>query len=174
MSENTNAEVPGAEILDDFERFSPKNDVFRRSWWDDRIRNRKTELFYATYRDPLQTWRKADGFTQKDYALRNAAWHVSDLFTEMKQDEDRREGFSDVFTLQRDAVGEKIDPGTPEETAAEIKRVARAFGAGAVGITQYDERWQYATRFSDMSLTEKPPEVDESLAQVIVVAQPME
>ena len=174
MSESMKPDVPGAEILEDFERFYQKNDVFRRSWWDERIRNPKTERFYATHSEPLQTWRKADGFTQKDYALRNAAWHVSDLFTELKQDEDRREGFSDVFTLQRDAANEKTEVGTPEETAEEIKRVGKAFGAGLVGITKYDERWQYASRFSDMSLTEKAPEVDESLAHVIVVAQPMD
>ena len=174
MSKNVNDDVAGAEILGDFERFHQKNDVFRRSWWDERIRNPKTERFYATHSDPLQTWRKADGFSQKDYALRNAAWHVSDLFTEFKQDEDRREGFSDVFTLQRDAASEKTEVGTPEETAEEIKRVAKAFGAGLVGVTQYDERWQYASRFSDMSLTERTSEVDESLANVIVVAQPMD
>ncbi len=173
MSEKTN-EVPGAEIQDDFERFNQKNDVFRRSWWDERIRNAKTERFYNTHREPLQTWRKADGFTQKDYALRNASWHVSDLFTELNREQDRREGFSDVFTLQKDAASEKISVGTPEEGAVEIKRVGKAFGAGLVGITQYDERWQYTHRFSDMSGTERPSEVDESLANVIVVAQPMD
>ena len=174
MSETLNNDVPGAEILEDFERFHQKNDVFRRSWWDERVRSQKAELFYETYRQPLQTWRKAEGFTQKDYALRNAAWHVSDLFTEMKENEDRREGFSDVFTLQREVASTKIDAGTPTEAAEEIKRVAEAFGAGAVGITNYDERWQYASRFSDMSLTERPPEVDESLPHVIVVTQPMD
>jgi len=173
MSENR-IDVPGAEIQEDFERFNQKNDVFRRSWWDERIRNVKTERFYDTYREPLKTWRKADGFTQKDYALRNASWHVSDLFTELKQEQDRREGFSDVFTLQRDAASEKIEVGTPEEGAAEIKRVGKAFGAGLIGITRYDERWQYTNRFSDMSGTERPSEVDESLANVIVVAQPMD
>ena len=174
MSDNMNGDVPGAEIQEDFERFNQKNDVFRRSWWDERIRNQKTERFYDTYREPLQTWRQADGFTQKDYALRNASWHVSDLFTDLNQEQDRREGFSDVFTLQQDAANEKIDSGSPEQTAAEIKQVGKAFGAGLVGITQYDERWQYTHRFSDMSGVERPSEVDESLVNVIVVAQPMD
>ncbi len=80
------------EIMADFERFNQKNDVFRRSWWDANIRSEKSRLFYKTYREPLKSWRKADGFTQKDYAFRNATWHVSDLFTEMKENEDRREG----------------------------------------------------------------------------------
>ena len=82
----------GFEVLENFERFNQKDDIFRRSWWDDSIRSEKSELFYATYREPLKTWRRADGFTQKDYALRNASWHVSDIFTELKEDRDRREG----------------------------------------------------------------------------------
>lgn len=164
----------GYEILLDFERFHQKNDVFRRSWWDTTIRNKKSERFYITYREPLKTWRKADGFTQKDYALRNASWHVSDLLTEMKEHQDRREGFSDAFTLQRDVAENKIELGTPKEAAVEIKKVARTFGAGMVGITNYDERWEYAKKFSDMSSTEREPEIPSTLKHVIVVAQPMD
>ena len=141
----------GFIVLDTFQRFHQKNDVFRRSWWDERIRSPKSRLFYETYREPLKTWRKADGFTQKDYALRNAAWHVSDLFTELKEDQDRREGFTDAFTLQRDVAGQKIELGSPEEAAREIKMVAKTLGAGLVGITGYDERWEYAGKFSDLN-----------------------
>ena len=164
----------GFEILPTFKRFHQKNDVFRRSWWDPRIRSKKTERFYTTYREPLKTWRKADGFTQKDYALRNASWHVSDLFTEIKEGEDRREGFSDAFTLQRDVAKEKIELGSPVEAAMEVKKVARAFGAGLVGITHYDERWEYAKKISDMSGEEREPEIPPHLKNVIVVAQPMD
>ena len=103
----------GFQLLPTFQRFNQKDDVFRRSWWDKRIRNRKTELFYETYREPLKTWRTVDGFTQKDYALRNATWHVSDIFTELKQDEDRREGFSDEFTLYRDVAEEQMGSRQP-------------------------------------------------------------
>ena len=149
----------GFEILANFERFNQKNDIFRRSAWDDRIRSEKSEIFYSTYRQPLKDWCAVDGFTQRDYALRNAAWHVSDLFTEMKETEDRREGFTDVFTLQRDRASEKLEFSTPAQSAKEIKRVAKAFGAGLVAITHYDQRWEYKYKFSDQSLTEKAPEI---------------
>ena len=69
----------GFDVGPEFERFDQRNDVFRRSWWDARIRSDRSKQFYATYREPLTLWRRTDGFTQKDYALRNAAWHVSDL-----------------------------------------------------------------------------------------------
>ena len=164
----------GFHLRPHFKRFNQKDDVFRRSWWDERIRTRKSELFYETYREPLKTWRKVDGFTQKDYALRNAAWHVSDLFTELKQDQDRREGFSDEFTLYRDVAEEQMDLGTPTQAAAEIKRVGKAFGADLIGIAEYDERWMYVNKFSDTSKREKPQEIPEGLPSVIVVAQAMD
>lgn len=164
----------GFQLLPTFKRFNQKDDLFRRSWWDKRIRNRKSELFYQTYREPLKTWRRADGFTHRDYALRNAAWHVSDIFTELKQDHDRREGFSDEFTLYREVAAEQFDLGTPEAAATEIKRVAAGFGADLIGITDYDERWMYANKFSDMSQKEKPQEIPVDLSSVIVVAQAMD
>ncbi len=164
----------GFHLRPHFERFNQKDDVFRRSWWDERIRTRKSELFYETYREPLKTWRKVDGFTQKDYALRNAAWHVSDLFTELKQDQDRREGFSDEFTLYRDVAEERMDLGTPAQAAAEIKRVGKSFGADLIGVAEYDERWMYVHKFSDMRQREKPQEIPEGLSSVIVVAQAMD
>ena len=169
-----NDAAAGFEILDDFQRFDQKDDVFRRSWWDARIRSEKSALFYATYREPLKTFRKADGFTQKDYALRNAAWHVSDIFTELKEDENRREGFSDEFSLYRDVASVQQEMGTPADAAVEIKQVARLFGADLVGITGFDERWLYTQKFSDLRGQSKPQELPDGLDNVIVVAQSMD
>ena len=164
----------GFEIQPDFERFDQKNDVFRRSWWDERIRSAKSERFYSTYRDPLQNFRAAEGFTQKDYALRNAAWHVSDIFTDLKVGEDRREGFNDEFSIYQDVASVRQEFATPGDAAAEIKRVALAFGADLVGITDYDERWLYAAKFSDISRQSKPQELPAGLTSVIVTAQAMD
>ncbi len=167
-------QAAGFEILDDFARFHQKDDVFRRSWWDERIRSEKARLFYATYREPLKTFRKADGFTQRDYALRNAAWHVSDIFTELKEKEDRREGFSDEFSLYRDVAEIQQEMGTPDAAAALIKRVAKGFGADLVGVTHFDERWLYTQKFSDLRQREKPQELPPNLPNVIVTAQAMD
>ena len=51
----------GFDIQPDFERFAQKNDVFRRSWWDEQVKSEKSRLFYDTYLEPLESWRKADG-----------------------------------------------------------------------------------------------------------------
>lgn len=162
----------GFEVLDDFERFSQVNDVFSRSFWDERIRNDKAELFYATYRRPLTKWRKANGFTQRDYALRNASWHVSDVFTEMHEPA-RRDGFLDPLSMLRDGPDEPLVQESPEVAAAEIKQVAKVFGADLAGITAYDERWVYTERFSAETGAAKPNDLPEGLTSVIVIGQAM-
>jgi ferredoxin len=164
----------GFDVGPDFERFAQRNDIYRRSWHDPAIRSPRSERFYATYRETLAHWRKAEGFTQRDYALRNAAWHVSDLFTEYRRDQDRREGFSDPYTLQLPEAAERVAFDSPQVAAEEIKRVARAFGAGAVGIAARDERWLYTAKMSDMSGIERPVDIPEGLDHVIVVAMPMD
>ena len=161
-------------VMEEFERFSQKYDVFRRSFWDKHVKTEKSRRFYRTYRDTLDSWRKADGFTQRDYALRNASWHVSDLFTEYKENEDRREGFNDAFTLQREVADEAVEFESPEAAAIEIKRVARGFGADLVGITAMDLRWLYTEKFSDISGTARPNDIPEDLRSVIVTAQAMD
>lgn len=129
--------------------------------------------FYRTYREALRDWRSADGFRQQDYALRNAAWHVSDLFTEAREADDRREGFSDAFTQNRDPAPERVGIGTPAQAAAEVKRVARLFGAADAGICAVDRRWLYTRKFSDMSGTSRENDIDHGLTNVIVTVQPM-
>ena len=37
--------------------------------------------------------RRGDGFTQKDFALRNASWLISDIMTDRFATDGRREGF---------------------------------------------------------------------------------
>jgi reductive dehalogenase len=173
ISEETDQEA-GFEILDSFERFHQKNEMFRRSQWDSRVRTEKTERFYATHSRPLSNLRNTVGFTQKDYSLRNAAWHISDILADVHTGEGRREGFTDVFTLQVDAATQKSDIGTPKQAAEMIKSIARLFGADIAGITAFDERWHYESRFSDIDGVEKAPEIPEKLENVIVLAIAMD
>ena len=163
----------GFEINEDFELFPQKNEMFRRSWWDPTIRNARTEAFYQGHSEPVVTHRRARGFHQKDYAIRNAAWRLSDVLMDVHGEGGRREGFTDVFTLQRDVSPRRADLGGPEDAARQIKKAARALGAALVGVTHYDARWQYSARFRDGSGEELPPEIPPGLDHVIVVAVPM-
>ncbi len=161
-------------ILESFERFSQRNDVLCRSWWDPSVRSAATELFYRTYRKPLDNWRTVDGFTQRDYSLRNAAWHIADLFAELKEDEDRREGFLDELTFLREGAESRVPVGSAVEMSAEIKRVARSFGADLVGVAPLDARWVYTHKYSARTEREKPNDLPDGLAHTIVIANEMD
>jgi len=164
----------GYEVLSDFERFHQKDDVFSRSFWDDEVRSGRSELFYETYRTPLKKWKTVDGFTQRDYALRNASWHLPDIFAELKEAQDRREGFLDSFTVQREGPTEQVAVPDAAAQATEIKHVARTFGADLVGITDYDERWVYASTYSRREDGMKDHELPPGMTSVIVIAQAMD
>ena len=166
--------LAGFPVLPEFERFHQKNDVFSRSFWDDEVRSGRSELFYETYRTPLKKWKKVEGFTQRDYAIRNASWHLPDIFAELKEDEDRREGFLDEFTVLRPGPDDRVEVPDPAAQAREIKHVAATFGADLVGITDYDERLTYASKYSRLKDGMKPPEIPEGTTSVIVIAQAMD
>jgi ferredoxin len=157
-----------------FERFSQVDDVFNRSWWDDAVRSPETERFFESYRRPLEEWRRARGFRRRDYALRNAAWHGADIFAELKEAEDRREGFLDPLTVLRDASDEREKFDSPEAAAADLKQVALVLGADVVGIAEADERWLYSERYSREADGAKPNQMDPSLDRVVVIGQAMD
>jgi len=166
--------LAGFEVLDHFERFSQKNDIYSRAFWDPDVHSDRTDLFFETYRTPLKTWKRAEGFGQKDYALRNASWHLPDIFAELKEDANRREGFLDPFTIHREGPTERVPVESPSDMSLDIKHVAKVFGADLVGITGYDERWVYTHAYSRLGETEKPQELPGDLPNVIVIAQEMD
>ena len=174
MPSATDDHNAGFVIGADFERFSQVDDVFSRSFWDPTVRSEHSDRFYATYRRPLTAWRTAKGFTQRDYALRNAAWHVSDVFTEMYEDQGRRDGFLDPLSMLRDGADAPLDVGSPEQAAKDLKRAATTLGANQVGITANDERWLYTERLSATTGSGKPNDLPEGLGHVIVIAQAMD
>ncbi len=171
-----NSDADARFEIDDsaFERFSQVDDVFSRSFWDDRIRDDKTATFYATYRRPLEEWRKARGFRRQDYALRNAAWHVADIFAELREDDDRRDGFLDPLSLLRDASTEKAEVGDTSTASADLKKVAEVLGANLVGITEYDDRWIYTERYSRINGGPKPNDIGPEHTHCIVIGQAMD
>ncbi len=167
-------ERAGFEVDADFERFPQRMDVFSRSFWDDSIQSPKTARFYETYRTPLQSWRTVDGFTQRDYAVRNAAWHVPDILAELKEDEDRREGFLDEFSVHREGPGVRFEVEDVDRFTREVKQVARSFGADLVGVAPYDERWVYSSKYSRGTDGEKDVVLPDEVTSVIVIAQSMD
>jgi epoxyqueuosine reductase len=163
----------GIEITEEFERFTQRNDVFTRAFWDDTVRTKQTDGFFASYRMQA-TPRRGDGFSQRDFALRNASWLISDVMTDRHANQGRREGFQAPISYDTPVAPTQV---TIDDTAAmsnEIKRVAKFFGADLCGVTDMDERWLYASRIDTRDLSEAPNELPAGMTSVIVLGHEMD
>ena len=99
--------LAGIEVTNEFTRFNQRNDIFTRAFWDDRVQSKQTDAFFASYRMEAVP-RRGNGFTQRDFALRNAAWLISDLVTNRYAEEGRREGFQAPISYDTPIAPEKL------------------------------------------------------------------
>jgi reductive dehalogenase len=165
----------GFDVLDYFERFDQKFDVFNRSSWDPTMRSQKAQAFYTSHNMGVAPKRNTDGFRQEDYALRNASWQVMHFFADLKlESEDRSEGFLDSYTVHSPPAPNRRAVSSPEAMSREIKAVAKLFGADLAGICAYDERWIYTHNYSRRKDLSKPVDLPPGLTSVIVTAHAME
>jgi reductive dehalogenase len=119
--------------------------------------------------------RKADGFGQRDYALRNATWHVTNVLRDLRRkDDNRKEGFFDTFTAHAEGWPEPYPFESAEAAIDNLRRAADSMGAGLLGVCEYDERWIYSARYSEQTKASKPVDVPEDLPRVIVIGEPMD
>ncbi len=166
-------EAAGFEILDGFERFNQRDEVFSRAWWDETVHTQKVLDFYNGSNDPKI--RTADGFTQRDYALRIAAWSVANTYRERGMAETGMgEGFQSVLGEYRPTFKERMAVDSADDMTTEIKGLAKLFGADLVGITEYDERWVYTNAYSTRHREERPNEDFEGMRHVIVLGHEMD
>ncbi len=163
----------GIEVTQDFEQFSQRNDVFTRAFWDETVRTKATDGFFASYRMEASP-RRGDGFTQRDFALRNAAWLISDVMTDRYADQGRREGFQASISYDTPVAPMKVEVGDPAKMSSEIKRVANFFGADLCGVADMDSRWLYASRIDTRDFSEAPSDLPEGMTSVIVLGHEMD
>ncbi|MCR9139669.1 MAG: 4Fe-4S dicluster domain-containing protein [Alphaproteobacteria bacterium] len=168
------ADSRNIRITPEFEPFFQPDDMFSRGFWDRGFANKLTMRFFRSFVKPKERERDEEGFTQQDFALRNGPWVVTEMFAEMHKARDRRDGFTDDFTPHLPPKVEPADMGTPQEAARRIKKVAKLYGSDLVGITAYDPRWTYRSKFSARSLSSKPVELPEGLTGVIVLGKAMD
>lgn len=163
----------GIETTQEFERFTQRNDMFTRAFWDTRIRSKLTDRFFASYRMEAAP-RRGDGFSQRDFALRNASWLVSDIISNRGNETGRREGFQAAIANDTPVAPMQQEVGDPAEMASEIKRIASFFGADLCGITGMDERWLYTTRVDTRDMSEAPNDLPSGMTSVIVMGHQMD
>jgi epoxyqueuosine reductase len=163
----------GIETTDEFKQFAQKNDVFTRAFWDPTVRTNKTDAFFGSYRMEAIP-RRGDGFTQKDFALRNASWLISDIMTDRHANKGRREGFQAPISNDTPVAEEKVEYQNPSDASAEIKKVSQFFGSDLCGITHLDKRWLYSKRVDVRDMSEVELGLPEGLSSVIVLGHQMD
>ena len=163
----------GIEITGAFRRFRQRDDAFTRAFWDPEVRSKQTDAFFASYRMEA-TPRRGAGFTQKDFALRNASWLISDIMTDRFADKGRREGFQAALSADTPIAPMQVEVNDPAAMSAEVKRIARFFGANLAGVTEFDERWIYESRVDARDASEAPVELPDGMTSVIVLGHEMD
>ena len=162
----------GFVVSEDFERFNQLNDMFTRAFWDDSVRSKDTDAFFEGHRvQPLP--RKSIGFRQKDFALRNASWSVSDSFSNRSAGEGKRQGFQSYMESDTPVSEIKLDIENRDEFTRELKKVSKLFGADLVGITTVDERWHYSHRVDTRKFEPVENDLPQDCMHVIVLGHSM-
>jgi epoxyqueuosine reductase len=168
-------EKTGFDLSDEFSRFDQRNEIYCRSEWDPEIQSKKATEFFDGHYMPKARARKADGFGQRDYALRNATWHVTNVLRDLRREsDDRKEGFFDTFTAHEEGWPEPYVFESEADATKNLRRAAKTMGAGMLGVCVYDERWMYSARFSEKTKESKPLDILEDLPRVIVIGEPMD
>ncbi|WP_457649441.1 hypothetical protein [Profundibacter sp.] len=117
----------GFEVTRDFVPFNQMNDMFTGAFWDPLVKSGDTDAFFASYR----TVAAPRG---------QAGWAISDIISDRAAATGLREGFQGSFANDTPVAPMWADLSDPADETAEIKALARMFGADLVGITEVDER----------------------------------
>ncbi len=168
-------ELTGFQVLENFEQFDQRNDIYCRSLWDPDVMSDKASAFFRGYFMPDARSRRTDGFSQRDYALRNAAWHVTNLLRDINRSETgRKEGFFDHFSSHEEGWPEPYVFDSPGQATTDVRKVAGLCGADLFGVCAYDQRWMYSGIFDERALASKPLDIPDDLPHVIVVGESMD
>lgn len=162
----------GIDTTDDFARFSQLNDMFSRAFYDDAIASDDTRGFFDSYRMHAAA-RRGDGFSQRDFALRNAAWSVSDMVSARRNDVGKREGFTAPIEIDTPVAEQALAIDDRAAFTGELKAIARLFGADLVGVTDHDERWVYSARVDIRDFSEAENPLPDDISHVIVLGHAM-
>ena len=162
------------QVLPSHEPFHQHNDMFSRGFWDPRFRTPITMKFFKSFVKPTTRVRDEPGFSQQDFALRNGPWAVTEMLAEMHKDRDQRDGFTDPFTPHLPPKVDPADVGDERTAARHVKKVAKLYGADLVGITKYDPRWTYRSKFSARTVTSQPVDIPPEVTNVVVLGKSMD
>ncbi len=165
--------LAGIEVADDFEPFNQRDDMFARAFWDKSVRSEKSDAFFKGHLGSGYP-RRAAGFSQKDIALRNASWAISDLVSARSAKEGKREGFQAPIEVASRVSKNRLEFEDKGALTSEIKNLAKLFGADLVGITDFDTRWIYKSRVDIRGFKDVSHDLPEGMTHVIVMGHAMD
>src|SRR4051812_40778540 len=110
----------GFELTEGFQRFNQSNDIYTRGQWDSRIRSEKVlNWFRGMFRTGLGA-RNADGYSVRDFALRNAGWMGANLTIQRSLHLGRTDGFLDYIRPCSEPNPEPVAVESPKAMSEEI------------------------------------------------------
>lgn len=168
-----NDAAAGIELDDSFARFSQMHDMFTRAFWDDTVRNTDSDAFFSSYRIEAAP-RRGDGFALKDFALRNAAWSISDMFSDRGAEHGEREGFQAPMRAGTPVAAQQLVVEDKAAFTAQTKAIARLFGADLAGVAEFDPRWHYTQRVDVRTFSPVANELPDGLTHVLVLGHAMD
>lgn len=165
--------LAGIETDETFEPFNQRNDMFARAFWDETVQSDAAYAFFKGHAG-VGNPRRSAGFTQKDIALRNASWAISNMISSRSAKEGKREGFMAPIEVASGVAEQRVEIEDSGEFTQEIKNLARLFGADLVGVTDYDERWIYKSRVDIRGFKDVSHDMPEGMTHVIVMGHSMD
>jgi epoxyqueuosine reductase len=150
-------------------RFDQKNEMFKRSTWDEKMRVHSKRFREVRYQERA-------GYQKLDYAFRNAAWNLEWGFGLGNSRSDYGlYSWNDIPPRIRQYV-ETGDPvrKSPEEMTRIIKKTAKFFGADLVGICRVHPNWVYSHEFNLVTMEHYPIDIPEGCHNAIVMALEMD
>ena len=169
---NNDDKKAGFEISKQFKQFNQINDIFSRAFWDKTIKTKNSDDFFLSYRKQPKS-KDSIGFQQKDFALRNSSWAISDIFSNRSMKKGKREGFQSLMGNSTPISKDRLEINDIIKFTLELKSIAKLFGADLVGITKIDERWHYSHRVDTNNYKAVKNHIPKTLKFVIVLGHSM-
>jgi reductive dehalogenase len=151
-------------------RFDQKNEMFKRSTWDEKMRPYAKGFYEEVVYQPKIGYRKLD------YAFRNAAWNLEwgHAFGNSRGNFGLYSWDAVAAKIKRFVeAGEKVEA-SPEEMSRIIKKASYFFGADLVGICRIHPNWIYSHEMNMLTREHYPIELPENAQNAIVMAVEMD
>lgn len=151
-------------------RFNQKNEMFKRSVWDEKMKPYGQRLYReARYEEQA-------GFRQLDQAFRFASWNL-----EASAGFGNVRGNSGLYSWEGVAprfkhwveIGGQVKE-SPEQMSRIVKKVARFYGADLVGICKVHPNWVYSHEYNRLTKEHYPIQIPEGCQSAIVMAIEMD